>query len=65
MPTRAHLGAAWIMGFDLYPVDTLAAKKAFTRAAIDEQFLVLFEHDPDVPAGRIVSLDGKPAVEKP
>jgi methylmalonyl-CoA epimerase len=62
MPTRAHLGAAWIMGFDLYPVDTLAAKKAFTRAVIDEQVLVFFAHDPDVAAGRIVSLDGKPAI---
>ena len=62
MPTRAHLGAAWIMGIDLYPVDTLAAKKTFVRRAIDESLLVFFDHDPDVAAGRIVSLDGKPAV---
>ena len=34
MPTTAHLPDAWIMGFDLYPVDTLAAKKAFAREAL-------------------------------
>ncbi len=27
LPTTAHLDPAWIMGFDLYPVDTLAYKK--------------------------------------
>ncbi len=64
MPTRAHLGAAWSMGIDLYPVDTLSAKKAFVRRAIDESPLVFFDHDPDVAAGRIVSLDGKPAVRE-
>lgn len=64
MPTRAHLGPAWIMGFDLYPVDTLAAKKAFVRRAIEEQLLVFFEHDPVVAAGRIVAADGKPAVRE-
>ena len=64
MPTRAHLRAAWIMGFDLYPLETLAAKKTFVRRAIEEQLLVLFAHDPRVPAGRIVSVDGRPAVRE-
>ena len=27
MPTTAHVPDAWIMGYDLYPMDTLAAKK--------------------------------------
>ena len=31
MPTTAHLPDAWIMGYDLYPMDTLASKKAFAR----------------------------------
>ncbi len=29
IPTTAHLPNAWVMGYDLYPLDTLAAKQAF------------------------------------
>ena len=45
LPTTAHLGEAWIMGYDLYPMDTLAAKKAFLKEAIARQLLIFFEHD--------------------
>jgi methylmalonyl-CoA epimerase len=65
IPTTAHLSPAWIMGFDLYPMDTLAAKKAFLRTAIDERLLVLFGHDPAVVAGRIVETGGRYGVEAP
>ena len=27
----------WIMGFDLYPMDTLAAKKAFVQEAVERE----------------------------
>ena len=33
MPTTAHVPDAWIMGYDLYPMDTLAAKKAFVEGS--------------------------------
>ena len=33
MPTSAHLPDPWIMGYDLYPMDTLFAKQAFAREA--------------------------------
>ena len=59
MPTTAHLGAPWIMGFDLYPMDTLAAKKAFTAEAVEKNMLVFFEHDPAVAAGYIREENGK------
>jgi methylmalonyl-CoA epimerase len=57
MPTTAHLGEAWIMGFDLYPMDTLAAKKSFLKEAIEREMLVFFEHDPRVGAGYITEQD--------
>src|SRR6266853_5052225 len=59
MPTTAHLGAPWIMGYDLYPMDTLAAKKAFLAEAVETNMLVFFEHDPAVPAGYIREEHGK------
>ena len=62
-PTRAHVDAPWIMGYDLYPMDTLAFKKAFVREAIDREYLIFFEHDPDVAAGYIREKDGRKYVE--
>jgi glyoxylase-like metal-dependent hydrolase (beta-lactamase superfamily II) len=59
MPTTAHLGEAWIMGYDLYPMDTLAAKKAFAKEAVERDMLIFFEHDPAVAAGRVEEQNGK------
>ena len=41
----------WIMGYDLYPMDTLAFKRAFVREAIEREYLIFFEHDPAMAAG--------------
>ena len=59
VPMRAHVSLAWIMGFDLYPVETLEAKKRLLPQAAREQWTCLFYHDPDGPLGRIVEEDGK------
>ena len=59
MPTTAHLGTGWITGYDLYPMDTLAAKHAFVNEAVERGMLVFFEHDPVVAAGHITEQDGK------
>ena len=62
MPTSAHVGEAWIMGYDLYPMDTLAAKKAFVKEAVEKEMLIFFEHDPAIAAGTVTEKDGKRAV---
>ena len=62
--TTAHIQDAWIMGYDLYPVETLAFKKRFIRAAIDHEYLIVFEHDPFVAAGYIREKDGRRYVEQ-
>jgi glyoxylase-like metal-dependent hydrolase (beta-lactamase superfamily II) len=53
MPTSAHVPAPWVMGYDLYPLDTVAFKEAFLPAAADDGWTILFEHDPKVGAARI------------
>ena len=63
IPTTAHVPDAWIMGFDLYPVDTLAAKQQFIREAIEKETLVFFEHDPAVAAGYLREQNGKRIVQ--
>ena len=51
------------MGYDLYPMETLAFKKRFIREAIDREYLIIFEHDPVVDAGYIRERDGRRFVE--
>jgi len=58
MPTTAHLSQLWITGYDLYPMDTLAAKQALAREALERKTLVFFEHDPAVAAGYISEENG-------
>jgi glyoxylase-like metal-dependent hydrolase (beta-lactamase superfamily II) len=64
IPTTAHVDEAWIMGYDLYPMDTLAYKRAFVREAIDREYLIFFEHDPEIAAGYIREVDGRRRVER-
>ena len=59
MPTTTHVPEAWIVGYDLYPMDTLVAKKAFLKDAVEREILVFFEHDPTLAAGYIREQDGK------
>src|SRR5688572_19322160 len=64
LPTAAHLPEVWVMGYDLFPLDTLNFKRAFLREAIEREYLILFEHDPDIAAGYIRENDGKRFIEK-
>ena len=63
IPTTAHVDEAWIMGYDLYPMDTLAFKRTFLREAIDREYLIFFEHDPVTAAGYVRERDGRKYVE--
>lgn len=49
IPTTAHIDLTWGMGFDLYPLDTIASKKEYYARAIPEKWLTVFTHDPKVP----------------
>ena len=63
-PTSAHVPDPWIMGYDLYPMDTLGFKRAFAREAIEREYLVFFEHDPSLAAGVFRERAGKRIVER-
>ena len=63
IPTVAHVDVPWIMGYDLYPMETLAFKRAFVREAIEREYVIFFEHDPAVAAGYIRERDRRLSVE--
>ena len=59
IPTRHHLPLAWVMGFDLFPTKTLAAKKRLLPLAVEDDWLCLFYHDFDAPLYRLTQKEGK------
>ena len=62
IPTTAHLPDAWVMGYDLFPLDTMAAKQQFAKEAIEKKILVFFEHEPVTAAGYLQEENGKRGV---
>jgi len=58
VPTHAHLPLPWIMGYDIEPLVTLETKRGILKQALEEQWLLIFEHDATIAWGR-VEHDGK------
>ena len=63
IPTRHHVPLPWIMGYDLYPTETLAFKKAILPNAIVENWQCLFYHDFEHPICRLIEIEGKIATK--
>lgn len=59
VPTRAHIKLPWIMGYDLFPLETLEAKKRLLPEAARENWVCLFYHDPDAPLCHLAIEDQK------
>ena len=58
VPTHAHLPLPWIMGYDVEPLTTLETKRRILKQAVEEKWLMIFEHDATVAWGR-AEHDGK------
>lgn len=53
VPTAAHLPYAWVMAYDLYPLQTVANKKLWLPRVASEDWLCIFEHDPETVVARL------------
>ncbi len=54
IPTRGHLPVPYIMGYDLYPLESMARKEQLLNQAAKEGWVSFLEHDPEFTVGRIV-----------
>ena len=53
IPLEPHLSIPWVMAYDLYPLETIREKKAILNRAVEENWIIVFEHDPEVLAGTV------------
>ena len=59
LPTVQHLPLAWVMGYDMYPTQTLKEKQAFLEQAATEQWWLLMEHDRYHECIQVGNIDGR------
>jgi glyoxylase-like metal-dependent hydrolase (beta-lactamase superfamily II) len=53
IPTTSHIPLPYVMGYDLFPATTVEVKKELLDEAFAGNWLLVFEHDPEVRWGRL------------
>lgn len=53
IPMSSHVPLPYIMGYDLRPLITLEEKRKILNQALDQNWILVFEHDPFITAGTI------------
>ncbi|MEO0025196.1 MAG: MBL fold metallo-hydrolase [candidate division WOR-3 bacterium] len=53
IPTRGHIPVPYIMGYDLFPLESMEQKEKLLNQAVVEGWISFLEHDPEVIAGKI------------
>lgn len=46
LPSVHHIPMPYIMGYDMFPLTTLHEKKSFLTEALNNNYILFFEHDP-------------------
>jgi glyoxylase-like metal-dependent hydrolase (beta-lactamase superfamily II) len=59
IPFASQVHAPWIMGFDLNPLLTLNEKKQFLSRAVEDDYVLIFEHDPTIEAAKVTFQDDR------
>jgi glyoxylase-like metal-dependent hydrolase (beta-lactamase superfamily II) len=59
VPTSAHVGLPYIMSYDLFPQETVENKKKYFDQAIEEDWILAFNHDPEHFFGKVKKVNKK------
>ncbi len=63
VPTPSHLRTPYVMGYDLYPAETMLIKPKVLQQAFEEHWLLVFEHAPRLRAGYLQQAEGNWKIE--
>jgi glyoxylase-like metal-dependent hydrolase (beta-lactamase superfamily II) len=45
LPSAGHIPIPYVMAYDMFPLTTLTEKKSFLQEAVDNNYILYFEHD--------------------
>ncbi|MCE3282326.1 MAG: fold metallo-hydrolase [Chitinophagaceae bacterium] len=48
LPAAAHIPIPYVMAYDMFPLTTLNEKKSFLSEAAQQDYILFFEHDPNI-----------------
>ena len=48
LPSAGHIPLPYVMGYDMNPVTTLNEKQSFLAEALENDYILFFEHDPTI-----------------
>jgi len=48
LPAAAHIPIPYVMAYDMFPLTTLNEKKSFLTEALENDYILFFEHDPNI-----------------
>jgi glyoxylase-like metal-dependent hydrolase (beta-lactamase superfamily II) len=48
LPSAGHIPIPYVMAYDMFPLTTLEKKKSFLDEAVENDYLLFFEHDPQI-----------------
>ena len=57
LPSPTHIPLAWVMGYDIDPLQTIQEKEAFLAEAAENNFILFYEHDPVIECSRVVHME--------
>jgi len=57
LPSPTHIPLAWVMGYDIDPLQTIREKEAFLAEAVENNFILFYEHDPVIECSRVVQTE--------
>ena len=46
LPSQGHIPLPYVMAYDMFPLTTLNEKKIFLKEAVENDYILFFEHDP-------------------
>ncbi|MCK9404207.1 MAG: MBL fold metallo-hydrolase [Chitinophagaceae bacterium] len=46
LPSASHIPLPYVMAYDMFPLTTLKEKKTFLQEAVNNDYILYFEHDP-------------------
>jgi glyoxylase-like metal-dependent hydrolase (beta-lactamase superfamily II) len=46
LPSAGHIPLPYVMAYDMFPLTTLNEKKSFLKEAVENNYILFFEHDP-------------------
>ncbi len=57
LPSAAHIPIPYVMAYDMFPLTTLNEKKSFITEAQQNDYILFFEHDPQIECCNLIMTD--------